>query len=113
MDKTKKQQKCRVVYEISCSDCVEAYIMYIGETGRTLGCRMREHTRQREPTTAVGEHESTKTHKIAEESPLHGGGRSVEVEIRSSTHKPEMTRDDAYNLPGISNTTSYSDTPGC
>ncbi len=52
-DNTKNHQKCRVVYRISCLDCGETYI---AKTERTLGCMMIEHTSQREPTTAVGEH---------------------------------------------------------
>ncbi len=53
----------------------------------TLGCRMREHTSQREPTTAVREHIGMRRHKITDhmdeevkvnwqESPIHGRRRS-------------------------------------
>ncbi len=63
-DKTKNHQKCGVIYKISCSDSDETCI---GKTGRTLGCRMREHTSQREPTTAVGGHTSMKRHNIVHE----------------------------------------------
>ncbi len=63
-DKTKNDQKWHVIYKISCSDYDETYIR---EKGRTLGCRMREHASQREPTTAGGEHISMKRHNIADE----------------------------------------------
>ncbi len=52
-------------YKLHCLDSGETYI---AETGSTLSCRMREHTNQREPTTAVREyHISMKRHKITEE----------------------------------------------
>ncbi len=51
-DKSNYHQKCGVIYKISFLDCGERDILE--ETGRTFVCRMREHTRQREPTTAVG-----------------------------------------------------------
>ncbi len=53
-----------MMYKISCSDYDETYIT---ETGRTLGCRIREQTSHREPTTAVGKHINVKRDKIGDD----------------------------------------------
>ncbi len=69
--RTKSRTTRNVTYKISCSDCDHADKTYIAETmetGRTLVCRMSEHTNQREPTTAVGEHISIKRQNITEEA---------------------------------------------
>ena len=39
-DKTKETEKCEVVYEIGCLNCED---VYIGETGRKIGIRLKEH----------------------------------------------------------------------
>ena len=36
----RNEEKCGVVYELSCKDCDS---MYIGETGRWLSDRIKEH----------------------------------------------------------------------
>ena len=40
MDKMRNEEKCGVVYELSCKDCDS---VYIGETGRWLSDRIKEH----------------------------------------------------------------------
>jgi len=39
-DKRAKEEQSGVVYEISCKNCEQ---VYVGETGRSLGCRLKEH----------------------------------------------------------------------
>ena len=39
-DKTEKEKQCGVVYSIPCANCDHSYI---GETGRQLGVRIKEH----------------------------------------------------------------------
>ena len=39
-DKLDKENKINVVYQIDCQDCESKYV---GETGRMLGDRIREH----------------------------------------------------------------------
>ena len=52
-DKNKKEQQCGVVYEITCEDCKEKCV---GETARTLGSRLKEHTTTKgQVTSAIAE----------------------------------------------------------
>ena len=52
-DKTPDLQKCGVVYKITCPQCQH---LYVGETGRTLATRMKDHTSHNSQPTAVGDH---------------------------------------------------------
>ena len=49
-DKTSDVQKCAVVYQITCPQCQH---LYLGETGRTLATRMKDHTSQQQWGTIV------------------------------------------------------------
>ena len=64
-DKTPDAQKCGLVYQVECPACP---LTYIGETGRTLATRMKDHLKLRNPlTTAVGEHSAHEHHKITKD----------------------------------------------
>ena len=52
-DKTPDAQKCGLIYQVECPECP---LTYIGETGRTLATRMKDHLNLRNPLTAVAEH---------------------------------------------------------
>ena len=52
-DKTPDLQKCGVVYQVTCPQCQH---LYVGETGRTLATRMKDHTSHNTQSTAVGDH---------------------------------------------------------
>ena len=52
-DKTPDAQKCGLAYQVECPECP---LTYIGDTGRTLATRMKDHLNLRNPLTAVGEH---------------------------------------------------------
>ena len=41
-DKVKKEDTSEIVYQVKCSDCEK---VYIGESGRELGTRIKEHQR--------------------------------------------------------------------
>ena len=59
-EKTAMDCKCAVVYSIQC-ECGEKYV---GETGRSLGTRFREHTSLRGTASALGELCHTHRHEI-------------------------------------------------
>ena len=50
-DKTPDLQKCGVVYQIACPQCQH---LYVGETGRPLATRMKDHTTPQHPTNSSG-----------------------------------------------------------
>ena len=52
-DKTSDLQKYGVVYQVTCPQCQH---LYVGETGRTLATRMKDHTSHNTQPTAVGDH---------------------------------------------------------
>ena len=64
-DPTPARSVSGVVYRIPCSDCDRAYI---GQTGRTLDHRIKEHKRgytcEETVTSAVAEHSMNQQHKI-------------------------------------------------
>ena len=45
-EKTPDAQKCGLVYQVECPECP---LTYIGETGRTLATRMKDHLNLRNP----------------------------------------------------------------
>ena len=52
-DKVPDDKKCGVVYKFTCATCKDTYV---GETGRSLGIRTKDHLSNKTPLTAVGEH---------------------------------------------------------
>ncbi len=66
---------------------------------------MREHTSQRERTTAVGEHIGMNRHKITEEEVkvLESAINTWRRKVRVAVNKPEMNEDNGYDLPAIYN----------
>lgn len=46
-DKTPDTNKCGVIYKFSCPECTD---IYVGETSRSLGTRVTEHSRLKPPT---------------------------------------------------------------
>ena len=64
-DPTPLQDKAGVVYKIPCSSCPR---VYIGQTGRTLGQRVKEHQRsvrdKKIATSALAEHSERTGHTI-------------------------------------------------
>ena len=70
---------------------------------------MRQHASQREPTTAVGEHIGRENHKIKDEEvkvlarESNTWQRKIREAVEIRTHKPEMNKDNGYDLPAIYN----------
>jgi hypothetical protein len=64
-DPIPKEDRAEVVYQIPCSDCPQSYI---GQTGRTLGQRLKEHQRavrdNHVATSALAEHTHKTGHNI-------------------------------------------------
>ena len=50
-DKSPDSTKCGLIYEVNCPQCQETYI---GETGRTLSTRVKEHLNPKRVPTAIG-----------------------------------------------------------
>ena len=99
-DKTPDPKKCGVIYQIQCPQCPE---QYVGETGRTLETRMKEHLKLTSPRTAVGEHE----HPISEDNVKviaredHTFRRKIRESIEIRSRRPAINRDQGYELPPI------------
>ena len=103
-DKTPDDKKCGVVYRITCPDCQDTYV---GETGRALQTRMKDHLSTRAPLTAVGEHCQEHRHKIKTTDveiitrEEHLWSRKIREAIEIRTQTPTLNRDTGYDLPAI------------
>ena len=97
-DKTPDAQKCGLVYQVECPECL---LTYIGETGRMLATRMKDHLNLRNPLTAVGEHCAHEHHTITKDSVsiLAREDRKVREAIEIKIGQPAMNRDQGYELP--------------
>ena len=96
--------KCGVIYKIPCKGCDE---FYIGETGRSLGTRLKEHRSKRDNPTAVAEHCAQRLHSISEEGISvvaredNWWRRKIRESIEIRTQRPGINRDAGYELPAI------------
>ena len=103
-DKTPDAQKCGLVYQVEFPECP---LTYIGETGRTLATRMKDHLNLRSPLTAVGEHCAHEHHKITKDSVKVLAREDVSLKrkvreaIKIKIGQPAMNRDQGYELPPI------------
>ena len=101
-DKTPDAQKCGLAYQVECPECS---LTYIGETGRMLATRMKDHLNLRNPLTAVGEHGAHEHHTITKDSvrvlAREDGWfkRKVREAIEIKIGQPAMNRDQGYELP--------------
>ena len=99
-DKTPDLKKCGVIYQLQCPQCPE---QYVGETGRTLETRLKEHFKLASPRTAVGEHE----HPISQDNVKvisredHTLRRKIRESVEIRTRRPAINRDQGYELPRI------------
>ena len=103
-DPTPDLERCGIIYECECPTCKHSYI---GETGRALEIRLKEHMKTKGSTTAIGDHIIEAKHKIdiknfkilrSETLKFH---RKVKEAIIIKREKPEMNRDDGHELPPI------------
>ena len=101
-DKTDKMKKCGVVYYIKCERCKEDYV---GETGRSLETRLKEHTTR--SSSALHEHcENTghyiepKNTKVLTSEDFHLK-RRVKEAIFIKRRRPSLNRDEGLELPSV------------
>ena len=105
-DKLDKMGRSGIIYEISCGECDHTYI---GETGRVLKVRFKEHTRLTPPLTAVGEHRKASGHSIPpsnlkvldSEDPWYR--RKIKEHLFIKKNAPSLNRDRGFELPAIYN----------
>ena len=106
-DQVPVQQRAGVIYRIPCKDCPE---VYVGQTGRTLAHRLKEHKRTLTSgnlaQSAVAEHATQQSHAIDwecatvidTEQPFHRRCTLESWHIRSETNA--MNREEG-NLPPV------------
>ena len=101
-DKDEPQDKCGVVYHLSCKDCDA---QYIGETERALRHRLKEHHRDASP---VGHHLGYNQHRLDSDNIKildresrwfeRGVRESIQIRVRS----PSLNRDRGrHHLPSV------------
>ena len=101
-DKDNPQDKCGVVYQLTCHDCEASYI---GETERALKQKLKEHHKDSSP---VGHHMGYNNHEldsqniriVDRDSRWFQRGVREAIEIRP-TLNPDRGR---HNLPSVYNT---------
>ena len=103
-DKTPDLQKGVVVYQITCPQCQH---LYMGEAGRTLATRMKDHTNHSTQPTAMGAHCREHGHVISKnnvEVLAREEGwfkRKVREAIKIKTLQLTINRDQGFDLPTI------------
>ena len=104
-DKDHPQDKCGVVYQLTCHDCEASYI---GETERALKQRLKEHQKDSSP---VGHHMGYNKHKVDSQkiriadSDSRWFQRGVREVIQIRSRSPTLNRDRGrHNLPSVYNT---------
>ena len=102
-DPTDVQQRCGTVYLLECPHCDASYI---GETGRALGTRVKEHLSLK-TNSAVGDHTKDTGHRFRADRVriLDREGiwqrRRIKEAISIWRHAPTLNRDDGLDLPYI------------
>ena len=103
-DNIPKDQQCGLVYQISCQNCDNTYI---GETGRNMGTRFKEHTSRKGTNSAMKEHLETAGHrctldevKILDKED-NWYKRKVKEAISIQRHRPSLNRDKGLELPPV------------
>ena len=103
-DRDPIEDQAGVVYQISCQDCPATYI---GQTGRHLGERLKEHKRAvvkgYELESAVAEHVYKSGHEIdwsveVLDKDLNQRRRLVREAVMIRKNKPSMNREQGYEL---------------
>jgi hypothetical protein len=106
-DSTPKENQCGLVYHIKCQDCNENYV---GETGRNLGVRFKEHTTRKNTNSAIKEHLTDSGHKCSwddvkildkEENWFR---RRIKEAIQIQKLRPSLNRDMGHELAPVYNT---------
>ena len=103
-DKTEKLKKCGVVYYLKCEQCENDYI---GEAGRSLDIRLKEHIAK--TNSVIYEHCIHTGHKIdpqntkiltSEDSTIK---HRVKETINIKQRRPSLNRDEGLEIPLVYN----------
>ena len=114
-DQTPKEKQCGLVYDIKCFNCNQ---YCIGETGRNLGVRFKEHTSRKGVDSSVKEHIREHGHecRIEEVKVLDREDnwlrRKIKEAIYINRNKPELNRDQGLELPPVYSTLLSRDLHG-
>ena len=101
-DKTTKEKKCGVVYDMPCNQCNATYV---GETERSLGTRFKEHLKHE--NSAVFEHLQATGHSVSFEdvriidSEARFNARKIREALHIYKRKPTLNRDQGLEIPPI------------
>ena len=103
-DPTPKESQCGLVYHIKCQSCEHTYI---GETGRNMGVRFKEHTTRKNTNSAVKEHLEATNHRCSMENVKilereeNWYKRKIKEAIMIQRHQPTLNRDKGLELPPV------------
>ena len=107
-DKVPQQTRSGIIYQVTCADCPHCYI---GETGRTLNERLKEHKRAlrlNNPShSAIAEHAYNTGHNIEWDNATiidfesNIWKRKVKESLWINRIKPTLNRDTGYILSPI------------
>ena len=113
-DTTPIQNQCGVVYRIQCPECQQDYV---GETGRNMGTRFKEHTKLKGSNSAIKEHIETTGHQCTTKNIKilskedHWYRRKVKESLMILRHRPTLNRDRGLELPPVYSTLLSRDSP--
>ena len=102
-DKTKKEDKCGVVYNVPCASCED---FYVGETSRSLGKRFAEHSKT-DKESALLEHIKKSGHSLSFEdvrilaSEPNYSARKVREALEIYKSNPTLNRDQGVEVPPV------------
>ena len=100
------EKRSGCVYQINCADCPKSYI---GQTGRQLGDRLKEHKSKAPSRTpsAVQEHSTNSNHSIDWDNIkiLNREDRDYPRQVREALqirkHTPQLNRDQGLEIPSL------------
>ena len=102
-DKSETHRKCNTVYSVKCDDCDSEYV---GESGRTVGIRHKEHTDGKH-SSGVWDHIQATGHtcsidnvKVIDRETKYWARKYRET-IHIHKRKPAMNRDKGLEIPSI------------
>jgi predicted GIY-YIG superfamily endonuclease len=114
-DATPKGNQCGLIYHIKCSDC---HHNYIGETGRNMETRLKEHTSRKGTVSAIKDYLTETGHSCTmnEVSILdreeNWYRRKVKEALMILRHEPSLNRDRGLELPPVYSTLLSHDLRG-
>ena len=103
-DKDKPQQKSNAIYHLKCGSCESNYI---GETGRGVGVRFKEHVNLRHSSSAIAEHMKKTKHEFPVENIKilscedHTIKRRVKEALAIRKTRPNLNRDFGYDIAPV------------